>query len=58
MTQQTIWVVTEYYNDYDQHGGYFIAAYTTKEKAIQSVHHVGRVDYEYSWYEISEEELS
>lgn len=26
----TVWVLTEYYNDYDQHGGYLIAVFDKK----------------------------
>lgn len=58
------------YNDYDQHGEYFVAAFVNKPTKEQlnsygvedsSVEHVlkggGRIDCEYSWYVLREYEL-
>ena len=50
-----IYIVLEYYNDYDQHGGYFIDVFRTYEAALKLVGHTGRLDNEYSWYEIEKE---
>ena len=33
--QSKIWVLTEEYNDYDQHGGYFVQAWVGKPTAEQ-----------------------
>ncbi len=65
-----IWILTEAYNDYDQHGEYFVAAFAnkpTKEQlAKHDIHgeeadHVlnggGRRNYEYNWYYLQEYEL-
>jgi hypothetical protein len=47
-----VYAVVEYFNDYDQHGGYVRGLYKTKESAEKSVDHFDRRDYEYSWYEL------
>lgn len=48
-------VVLEYYNDYNQHGGYFLGVF---DKNIQELEEdgwiFGRQDYEYSWKEAVE----
>ena len=60
-----IWVLTEEYNDYDQHGEYFVHAWNSKPTGDQLrevighggdkfINHVlaggGREQYENSWY--------
>jgi len=45
-----LYIVVKEYNDYDQHGGYFIGVYDTYEKAKNSVNHFGRVNDENEWY--------
>lgn len=52
-----IWVITQYYNEYNQYGGYFVSAHTSEKSAIESVPHVGRINYEDSWYEVESTEL-
>jgi len=47
-----MWVLLEYWNDYNQHGGYFVGIFVSKKSALNAVHHVGRRDYEDTWYEI------
>lgn len=54
---KNIYIVKEYYNDYDQHDGYFVSAHSTRESAQKSIPWEGRRDFEYSWYEITEEEI-
>ena len=49
-----LYVLLEFYNDYDQHGGYFAGVFPTYEDAKASVDHIGRVHNEYSWYAIKE----
>ena len=48
-----IWILTEEYNEYDQHGGYFLAAFTrepTEEDLKSFGHdHFNRVNDEYCW---------
>lgn len=51
-----VWILKEYFNDYDQHGGYFLAAFSrepTEEDLRQFDYRVfGRTErYEYSWVE-------
>lgn len=68
-----IWVLTESYNDYNQHGGYFVAAWTNKPTlqqiakvcgiTLDGAEHVldggGRQGLEEQWYELMEyEQLS
>lgn len=64
-----IWVLLESYNDYNQHGEYFVTAWTQKPSAEQlrpyvneynfdeSVAHLlsggGRVGYEDRWYTLT-----
>lgn len=58
-----IWVLTKEYNDYDQHGEYFIHAWNKKPTAKEledhgvedyRLEHVlsggGRQNFEYDWY--------
>jgi len=60
-----IWVLTQEYNDYDQHGDYLICAWDHKptsqellsegitEPEIDHVlHGGGRINHEYSWYNL------
>ena len=62
-----LWIVTEDYNDYDQHGSYFIAAYASKptvemltkllDNRIDGEHVFnggGRRKWEDSWYNLHE----
>jgi hypothetical protein len=66
----TTWILTASYNDYDQHGAYFISAFKQKPDAIQIsavlgpqvtfeyCQHIanvgGRVNTEYTWYDLVE----
>lgn len=58
-----LWVLLADYNDYDQHGSYFVAAFSQKPTVAQLLaifkntelaRHVlnggGRLDAEYCWY--------
>lgn len=49
-----MFILLEYYNDYDQHGGYFVGVFSELEHAEAAVDHIGRVNDEYTWYEIKE----
>lgn len=63
-----MWILTEEYNDYDQHGEYFIAAWNDKPTLDQlldmeilgneNLEHIlnggGRVDIEYQWFNLHE----
>jgi len=53
-----IYVLTESFNDYDQHGAVFRWAWThkpsEKELADWGCDHFGRQGNEYSWYELEE----
>lgn len=65
-----VWVLTSEYNEYDQHGNYFIAVFKSKPSAEQlsqfvdspeAIDHLinnggGRVDYEDMWYNLDEED--
>lgn len=58
------WVLTQEFNDYDQHGAYFVAWFSTKptveklQKVLNLNHeyaqHVynggGRIEWEHQWY--------
>lgn len=51
-----IWIVKEYFDDYDQHGGYFLAAFSREptESDLRQFYYgfFGRSEqYEYSWVE-------
>lgn len=63
------WILTVTYNNYDQHGDYFVAGWKVKpslKELKQSIHdlsakelkHVlqggGRIDDEYKWYNLTE----
>jgi len=56
-----IYVLVSEYNDYDQHGYYFIAAfksYPTKEQLKKhGCDHLGREDDEDKWFEVEETTL-
>jgi hypothetical protein len=68
MKRKTAWIVTEEYNDYDQHGEYFIAWFSKKpsvehlminlqlpeEWAIHLVNGGGRRDFDDQWYNLRE----
>lgn len=47
-----IYVVLEYFNEYEQHGGYFRGVFNTWDEALSHIGEVGRISDEYSWYEI------
>lgn len=49
---KVLFVVTENFNDYDQHGGVPVGVFSSREKAETACGVVGRVDFAYSWYEI------
>ena len=63
-----LWILTEEYNEYDQHGGYFATAWASKPsvedvaKATGTIgeraEHIwsggGRVKYENQWYNLFE----
>ena len=48
-----VWVLTEEYNDYDQHGEYFLAVFkdepTTADLKNFGYNHFGRQKNEFSW---------
>lgn len=67
---KTVWILTEEFNDYDQHGEYFVAVFGNKPTHSQlteagvertSLHHVlkggGRKDSENQWWHLKEEDL-
>jgi hypothetical protein len=66
----TVWILTEEFNDYNQHGEYFLAAFKEKpgvEKLMKfmserEANHVqnggGRIDTEFQWFNLREEELN
>lgn len=69
-TTQKVWILTSEYNDYDQHGGYFLAVFANKPLPEQLTasgipkywhDHVlsggGRKSSEYEWWNLKEEEL-
>lgn len=67
-----IWVLTSEYNDYDQHGEYFIAAFHGKPSAADLMKEVevsakqaehlaaggGRIDAEYQWFHLRRYDLA
>ena len=70
MKQDTVWVLTSEYNDYDQHGEYFEAVFKNKPTAQQLIGQGvaeseaewvlqggGRREYEDLWYNLNEVEL-
>ena len=65
-----VWVLTEEYNDYDQHGEYFIEVFRsipTRHQLLNcyvpesSINHVlnggGRIEDEYQWFLLSEHSI-
>lgn len=65
-----VWVLLESYNDYDQHGDYFLAVFKdkpTKDQLLEygvsqgEADHVlrggGRIGYENSWYYLRKKEI-
>lgn len=68
-TTKGIWVLTEGYNDYDQHGEYFLMAWLAKptrddllkegileHDLIHVLNGGGRRENEYSWYLLNEQD--
>ena len=67
---KSVWILTEEYNDYDQHGEYYIAAFRdvptveqlmkfemNEEGALHVQNGGGRIGTEYSWYNLRQEPL-
>lgn len=52
--KKTKWILLEYYNQYDQYGGYFAGVFNSLKDLKKSVDHLGRVDCEETWYEAKE----
>ena len=65
-----VWILTEEYNDYDQHGGYFVAVFKDKPTPEQleavgvgptRINHVltggGREKWEDQWFLLGQEDL-
>jgi hypothetical protein len=60
------WILTEEYNDYDQHGEYFVAWFPEKptieelskhfseNEAVHILNGGGRRGWEYQWYNLKE----
>ena len=46
-----MWVLLQYFNSYDQEGGYFAGIFPSYEECEGAVDHLGRVNWENSWYE-------
>lgn len=53
-----IWILLYYVNEYDQEGGYFAGAFETREQGVITVDHLGRKDFEHSWYELDKVEIN
>lgn len=67
--EPSIWVLTSEYNDYDQHGEYFVAVFVGKpaleqiqkycEVGKEYARHIllggGRINDEYKWYNLRQE---
>jgi hypothetical protein len=53
-----MFVLLEIYNDYNQYGRYYCGVFSTREKAREQVDHIGRKNWEYSWYVIEAVELN
>jgi hypothetical protein len=57
-----VWILTEEYNDYDQHGEYFLAVFKkepTEEDLKQfDYDHFGRENNEYSWVNKHKEKVN
>jgi hypothetical protein len=51
---EKLYILLEYFNDYDQHGGYFCGAFSSEKLLRESVDHIGRINFEESWYEYEE----
>jgi hypothetical protein len=52
-----VWILTTEYNDYDQHGAYFVAWWPKKptyEQLGKYTDHLGRKNWEWQWYELEE----
>lgn len=68
LENNTCWVLTEEFNDYDQNGEYFVAVFGKKPTEEQLAPYVGhdtkhvlsgggRQETEYHWYYLREEKL-
>ena len=53
-TNEKLYVLLYFVNEYDQEGGYFAGVFKSRELAVRSIDHVGRHKWEYSWYEVVE----
>ena len=53
-----LYILLKYFNQYDQEGGYFAGVFDSYEKARNSVHHIGRKDSEFGWYQIKEVDIN
>ena len=49
-----LFIVTREENEYDQYGEYFEGVFSSREKALESVDHLGRVNFENTWYNLTE----
>ena len=47
-----MWVILRHENEYDQHGGYFVAVYHTLEECVSPNGHFGRKGTENVWYTV------
>lgn len=69
--KNTVWILTEEYNQYDQYGEYYLAAFKdkptveqlmkfemNKETALHVQNGGGRIKYEDQWFNLKEEELN
>jgi hypothetical protein len=67
MTTKTVWILTKEYNDYDQHGEYFVAVFFNKPSHVvltkegvpthrlkQVLDGGGRFDSEDNWHHLRE----
>jgi len=56
-----LWILLEEYNEYDQHGGYFVAAFSSKPTELDleqfRYDHFGRENGEYTWVYLEEVSL-
>lgn len=45
-----MWILLEFFNDYDQHGGYFAGVFDSYDLAKAAAGELGRKGSDYSWY--------
>lgn len=70
VNMKTVWILTEEYNDYDQHGEYYVAAFQdqptieqlmkigmNEETALHVQNGGGRIKYDHQWYNLRVEEV-